>query len=58
MNLDATTPENEAEVQKLGFKRHGLVVRTREGEVWLKQADHDVDIEKVRSELTRRLGGG
>ena len=26
MNLDATTPENEAEVQKLGFKRHGLVV--------------------------------
>lgn len=57
-NVDATTPENEAQVQSLGFKRHGLVVRTRSGEVWLKQPDHDVDVETVRNELRKRLEGG
>jgi hypothetical protein len=54
-NLDATTPENEKIVKALGFESHGLVIRSSDGKVLWKQADHDVKMEDVRQELGRLL---
>jgi hypothetical protein len=50
-NLDATTPENAKIVQSLGFENHGLVIRSSDGKVLWKQADHGVKIEDVRKAL-------
>lgn len=54
-NLDATTPENSKAVKDLGFENHGLVIRSPEGKVLWKQADHDVKMEDVRREIDRLL---
>ena len=54
-NLDATTDENKAIVQSLGFESHGLVIRSAEGKILWKQADHQVRMEEVRRELGRLL---
>ena len=54
-NLDATTPENSKVVKSLGFETHGLVIRSADGKVLWKEADHTVKIEDVRSELDRLL---
>lgn len=54
-NLDATTPENRPLMKKLGFANHGLVIRSPQGEVLWKEADHTVDIEDVRKELATLL---
>jgi len=47
-NIDATIESSVSAVRALGFERHGLVVRSAAGEVLLKQADHSVDLERVR----------
>ena len=47
-NLDATTPENKPIVKDLGFKSHGLVIRSADGKTLWKQPDHDVEMEDVR----------
>jgi len=52
-NVDATTAESRAAVQELGFKNHGLVIRSPDGKVLWKQSDHHVAIEDVRAELAR-----
>lgn len=52
-NVDATTPESRRVVQDLGFKNHGLVIRSPDGTPLWRQADHDVAIEDVRAELAR-----
>jgi hypothetical protein len=50
-NLDATTAEAKQDVQSLGFKNHGLVIRSPEGKVLWKQPDHTVLMDDVRKEL-------
>ena len=50
-NLDATTAEAKQDVESLGFKSHGLVIRSPEGAVLWKQPDHDVLMDDVRKEL-------
>lgn len=50
-NVDATTPESKKAVQELGFKSHGLVIRSADGKVLWKQADHDVKIDAARKAL-------
>ena len=50
-NLDATTPENKNIVKELGFKSHGLVIRSSEGKTLWKQADHDVEMDDVRKAI-------
>jgi hypothetical protein len=50
-NLDATTPENKAIVKELGFKSHGLVIRSSDGKTLWKQPDHDVNMEDVRKAI-------
>ena len=50
-NLDATTEENEKIVKELGFQSHGLVIRSADGKVLWKQADHKVKMDEARKEL-------
>jgi hypothetical protein len=50
-NVDATTPEAKKAIQELGFGTHGLVIRSADGKVLWKQADHDVKMDEVRKAL-------
>lgn len=50
-NVDATSPEAREAIAALGFRSHGLVIRSPEGEVLWKQADHDVSVEDARQAL-------
>lgn len=50
-NLDATTDEAKKDIEALGFRNHGLVIRSPEGEVLHKQPDHTTDIAKARMAL-------
>ena len=54
-NLDATTAENTKIVKSLGFENHGLVIRSADGKILWKQADHQVKMRAVRRELDRLL---
>lgn len=47
-NVDATTPESKKIVKDLGFSSHGLVIRSSDGKVLWKQADHDVNMDDVK----------
>ena len=54
-NVDATTPEARRALNELGFRSHGLVVRSADGRALLKQPDHTVDIESVKKALQEML---
>jgi hypothetical protein len=54
-NLDATTPENKKIVQELGFKSHGLVIRSSDGQVLWKQPDHEVKMDDARKAIADLL---
>jgi hypothetical protein len=54
-NVDATTEESRRIVRALGFRSHGLVIRSGDGTVLWRQPDHDVAIADVRAELRRLL---
>lgn len=54
-NLDAKTPENQKIVKELGFQSHGLVIRSSDGKVLFKQADHDVNMDEVRKQIAELL---
>lgn len=55
-NVDATLPEARESIRALGFKSHGIVIRSTDGETLWKQADHTVRIESVREALREILG--
>ena len=57
-NVDATSAEARKAVQALGFKTHGLVIRSPKGDVLFKQPDHDVKMDEVRKELSALLKTG
>ena len=50
-NVDATTPEAKKAIQDLGFKSHGLVIRSLDGKVLFKQPDHTVNLEDARKAI-------
>jgi hypothetical protein len=54
-NLDASTAEAKKDIKELGFKNHGLVIRSADGKVLHKQADHSVDIDAARKFLQERF---
>jgi hypothetical protein len=54
-NLDASTPDAKKDIKELGFKNHGLVIRSADGKVLHKQADHSVDIDAARQFLKERF---
>jgi hypothetical protein len=55
VNQDAFTEESKKIVQELGFKNHGLAIRAPDGTVLHKEADHTVDMEKVREAIRKLL---
>ena len=50
-NVDVTTPEARPAIKELGFKSHGLVIRSKEGKTLWKQADHTVSMIAVTEAL-------
>ncbi len=56
-SVEATTPESRETIAELGFRSHGLVIQSPEGEVLWKQADHDVNVDDARQALTEILEG-
>lgn len=54
--VDATSPEATSECQELGFRNHGLVIRSAEGDVLFSQPDHDVVVDDVHAKLIELLG--
>ncbi len=50
-NVDATTPEMKKVVKDLGFETHGLAIRSADGKVLWKQADHEVKMDDVRKAI-------
>jgi len=54
-NVDATTEESKRIVSELGFRNHGLVIRSPEGEIRWKQPDHEVEMSMVREALKELL---
>ena len=55
VNADAMTPEGKEAVKALGFRNHGLVIRSPAGEALWTQPDHEVNIEDVREALRGML---
>ena len=55
-NIPADEPEARAAIQELGFKSHGLVIRSSDGRALWKQADHTVRIDEVEAALRDMLG--
>ena len=54
-NVDASTPDAKKAIQELGFKSHGLVIRSADGKVLHKQPDHTVNMEEARKALAEIL---
>jgi len=54
-NVDATTPEAKQAIEELGFKSHGLVVRSPDGKVVFKQPDHTVNLDDARKAIAAAL---
>ena len=55
-NVDATTPEAQPVVRELGFRSHGIVIRSSAGQALWTQPDHEVRLEDVRAKLRELLG--
>ncbi len=58
LNVDATTQESVEAMKGLGFKNHGLVIRSSKGKVLWKEADHTVKMEDVRAAIEDILKKG
>ena len=55
-NVDATTREAREAIQGLGFKSHGIVIRSTDGKALWKQADHTVQMGSVKKAIHEILG--
>ena len=55
-NVSAREPDARGAIQQLGFKSHGLVIRSADGRALWKQADHTVRMEDVEKALREILG--
>ena len=55
-NIEANLPGAQESIKALGFKSHGLVIRSEDGTTLWKQADHTVRIDSVRAALHEILG--
>jgi len=54
-NVSTGEPGAAATIRALGFKSHGLVIRSTGGRVLWKQADHNVRVEEARDTIRRLL---
>ena len=55
-NVVAGDPEARAAVREMGFKSHGLVIRSADGTALWNQADHTVRMDEVEAALRDILG--
>jgi len=54
-SLDANSPEAAEMTKRLGFKEHGLVIRSHRGAVLYKATDHKLRMDDVREQLKQQL---
>jgi len=54
-SLDASSPEAAEMTKRLGFKEHGLVIRSSRGAVLWKATDHKLKMDEVREELKNQI---
>ena len=54
-SLDANSPEAAEMTKRLGFKEHGLVIRSARGAVLYKATDHKLEMDEVREQLKTQL---
>ena len=54
-SLDANSPEAAEMTKRLGFKEHGLVIRSHRGAVLWKATDHKLQMDEVREQLKSHL---
>ena len=54
-SLDANSPEAAEMTKRLGFKEHGLVIRSHRGAVLYKATDHKLEIDEVREQLKNQI---
>lgn len=54
-SLDANSPEAAEMTERLGFKEHGLVIRSSRGAVLYKAMDHKLQMDEVREQLKTQL---
>ena len=55
-NIDASDPDRQEEIQQLGFRTHGLVIRSaKDGTMLFKQTDHTVDMTAVQGAIRQIL---
>ena len=54
-NVDATNPKAAKTIKAMGFNTHALVIRSAKGKVLWKQADHNVKLDEVRTEIRQLL---
>ncbi|MEA2563210.1 MAG: hypothetical protein QOH06_4714 [Acidobacteriota bacterium] len=54
-SLDASSPEAAEMTKRLGFKEHGLVIRSARGAVLWKATDHKLQMDEVREQLKSHL---
>ena len=54
-SLDANSPEAAEMTKRLGFKEHGLVIRSHRGAVLYKATDHKLEMDEVREQLKSQL---
>ena len=54
-SLDANSPEAAEMTKRLGFKEHGLVIRSHRGAVLWKATDHKLQMDEVREQLKTQL---
>jgi hypothetical protein len=54
-SLDASSPEAAEMTKRLGFKEHGLVIRSHRGAVLYKATDHKLQMDEVREQLKTQL---
>lgn len=50
-SLDVASPDAAKMVQMLGFKDHGLVIRSHRGAVLYKDAGHEIKLDAVRQQI-------
>ncbi len=54
-NLNAREAESQKVIKKARFKTHGLIIRNAKDEIVWKQADHTVNMKKVRAAIRKLL---
>lgn len=54
-SMDANSPEAAEMTKRLGFREHGLVIRSSRGAVLYKATDHKLKIEDVREKLQEQI---